>query len=142
MLVFVHPLRQRGDDLLFEVAGVPAFGRATMAPISSRLRSTLLTMKPANGAARPMINAGTVSTIGTRTATPGVPAKCWVSCGRAGGMTTAPSTDMQLPASSRINWARPARRGAAAVLLDRTAGASPAVEGTNALSDIRGCPST
>ena len=32
-------------------------------------------MKPANGAVRPMISAGTVSTIGTRTSTPGVAAK-------------------------------------------------------------------
>ncbi len=67
-------------------------------------------MTPANGAVRPISSAGTVSTIGTSTSTPGVPAKAAVICGRTGAISTAPSTDMQLPASSRISCAIPGVR--------------------------------
>ena len=74
------------------------------------MRSNRSAIAPANGAIRPMISAGTVSTIGTSTSTPATAANSAWICGRTGAMSTAPSTDMQLAASSRISCARPAGR--------------------------------
>ena len=81
-----------------------------MASKRSRLRSIASTMRPANGAVRPIISAGAVSTMGTSTFTPGVLANSRVICGSTGAISTAPSTAMMLPASSRTSWGVPATR--------------------------------
>src|SRR6478752_1923105 len=85
--------------------------------MSTSLRSILSTMNPVNGAVRPMMRDGTVSTIGTSISAPGMPANSAAIWGSTGAMRTAPRTDRQLAASSTINCARPGIRDSAGVVV-------------------------
>ena len=89
---------------------MPATAYTIIAARSTRVRPNRSTTAPANPAVSPMIRAGTVSTIGTSTATPGTPAKCCAMSGSTGAISTAPSTDIELAPSRSSSCGVPAVR--------------------------------